>query len=1583
MCFHGYKAGERFPHPARAILFEAVKDDMYNNVVCALLNAGTPVDGDFAAGVEDETPLMHAAVHDSIQNTKSLLAHKASLTYRNSQGENSLLLACKNQQWEAAKLIFDYDSYSFCADLTGETPFTVAKQHHCVELVQKIAAEMPENFQHLLDNVSLSDACRLGYDMIIKSSDIHAQNISSAVNEACTGKQVHIVQYLAPKLDDQLLAKHMGRAFIAGHVECMDAFLTECQKRTDLQCPDIISLAQTCTDKDFFNLTCVLTAHGRDVNGGNGEPLLTAAKHGNIKAASHLIELGAKVDQADTDGITPLLHACKNSNLEMVDFLVSWNADLNIGEDETPLTVACRTGHLGIVNRLLRYDVTPDLNKGNTKGLTCLEIAIENQHSVIAMNLMKRGAIPVLEHVSLDNLCHLGNTQLVSKFLEKVTSSQSLTATSLNRIARTDDNVPLLKLLINSDNVSMSSEALLPVLKSSCMAGSKAIVKLLINHDNGRFWASVKDDVEIHLHLAIEHFHVDVVQLLIDCGCDPAKGLCPLTKAIQSKEILRILLEYELPQSILNDALIAVCRTGHASAEFCAHLLLNKCANVNYCNMADPDYLTPLLAATLKSSVSLVRLLLSRGADPNITDKMQRTPLYIACQLEHCEISSLLIYNEGIKTDPNPAVLPGEMCPLWVACMNGYIDCVCLLLNNKASPNLINDNGQHVLQAAHVAGQHEVVRLLLEYGAHPRYLASVGLFEACKLGYFELAVCVASDATDIKLENCVAVSCTNGFSESGMGLILGISDHEKQKRCYEVWHQNLTSPLISRQSPPSPSHKHDSLWQCVQNKDMVQLKSLTDQHHDPNTKNAQGNPLLHSCIQNNLVQAVFHLCNCPLIDVNIKDEQGRTALFYSLTWPLVYVNGKKICFFDYLLQNGARVQEDNFGRTLLHKWAEMSGGNKISLDKLTEYIPLSCQDHKGHTPLHVAVLKGHTDNVTKLLELAMAKFGNDMKYINALCTVKDINALSPFALAQMHPDMCKCFVTMHPQLQNACKCDELQMPNPVAHAYFHKDFASEHRVVPVLNKLFHDSNLHSTLDLFRERFEAQILISNKGGFKKEFLSFQESVKEFMTHLSVAVEKEDPLFAFKPVLSGSCSEGTKVVAMNEVDMPCVFDHADWQECELENHERGDYTYMQLKNAKLAEAQPDLFSEKQLSVHGIFRRFYGIVRKHIATIVKAYPCLYAVDEKILHNEHAICPLKLAWSGKVLPWQEFNLDVVPAIPVPKSKVPGKLNHHEVINDIVVVPKWSACLIDKPFADNAFQLGFALTEKDLFYGMPVALRQGYKLAKVIMHHCVVINDVPVDESVSSYMLKCKTFECFAEMTGFQELAQRRPEKRELLEDAMEAPMEVLGWADKILAKLEHSFSKHHLTSFFLPGSNLVSHSMYQEDYRPLFYVRLCRAILHSPSDKIAPWRKLAQMTASQLLKPENLQQETFVEDIKVLRQMGLDENFRCDKGHNLMYYAISCNLAQGVQLLLDWQVSCNDVDKRGRSALEVAEEKKCGPAIIQLLNDEVTARHIRYFFSIVIQGRRHISAMHTALSRLYSVMLHDANEIIAFSFG
>ena len=96
---------------------------------------------------------------------------------------------------------------------------------------------------------------------------------------------------------------------------------------------------------------------------------------------------------------------------------------------------------------------------------------------------------------------------------------------------------------------------------------------------------------------------------------------------------------------------------------------------------------------------------------------------------------------------------------------------------------------------------------------------------------------------------------------------------------------------------------------------------------------------------------------------------------------------------------------------------------------------------------------------------------------------------------------------------------------------------------------------------------------------------------------------------------------------------------------------------------------------------------------------------------------------------------------------------------------------------------------------------------------------------------------------------------------------------------------------------------------------------MLHGPSENIAPWAQLAQSVADQLCKPENLLRESFVTEIQLLREMGLDRNYRWENGCSLLYFMIKHDLEIGVPFLLKWGTSVNNVDGRGTSALDLAD--------------------------------------------------------------
>lgn len=160
-----------------------------------------------------------------------------------------------------------------------------------------------------------------------------------------------------------------------------------------------------------------LLKNGVDVNGTvlrHGEtPLMFAARTGRSDTVKLLLEAGAKVDAKDTmRQTTALMWAAEQGHAEVARLLVAAGADVNAqstiggakkrrgvvykqGEDfhtggVTPLILAARQGNLDAVKGLAEGGA--DLNKAAGDDSTAMLVAIQNGHYDVARYLVEKGA---------------------------------------------------------------------------------------------------------------------------------------------------------------------------------------------------------------------------------------------------------------------------------------------------------------------------------------------------------------------------------------------------------------------------------------------------------------------------------------------------------------------------------------------------------------------------------------------------------------------------------------------------------------------------------------------------------------------------------------------------------------------------------------------------------------------------------------------------------------------------------------------------------------------------------------------------------------------------------------------------------------------------------------------------------------------------------------------------------------------------------------------------------------------------------------------------------------------------------------
>eukprot|EP01130_Rhizamoeba_saxonica_P001872 TRINITY_DN1169_c0_g1_i1.p1 TRINITY_DN1169_c0_g1~~TRINITY_DN1169_c0_g1_i1.p1 ORF type:complete len:323 (-),score=82.59 TRINITY_DN1169_c0_g1_i1:89-1057(-) len=125
------------------------------------------------------------------------------------------------------------------------------------------------------------------------------------------------------------------------------------------------------------------------------------AEHGCVRVFDQLMQEGARVDQLDSQGHTPLYYAINKGSGEesiiMVGRLLNAGANVNHGDMSdnrfTPLHSACLLGNYEIVRSLLRAGA--DLNKVDGRlGWTCLHWAATGRNPRIVQLLLEQG-VPI------------------------------------------------------------------------------------------------------------------------------------------------------------------------------------------------------------------------------------------------------------------------------------------------------------------------------------------------------------------------------------------------------------------------------------------------------------------------------------------------------------------------------------------------------------------------------------------------------------------------------------------------------------------------------------------------------------------------------------------------------------------------------------------------------------------------------------------------------------------------------------------------------------------------------------------------------------------------------------------------------------------------------------------------------------------------------------------------------------------------------------------------------------------------------------------------------------------------------------
>uniref|UniRef100_A0A6C0I321 Uncharacterized protein n=1 Tax=viral metagenome TaxID=1070528 RepID=A0A6C0I321_9ZZZZ len=186
-----------------------------------------------------------------------------------------------------------------------------------------------------------------------------------------------------------------------------------------------------------------------------------------------------------------------------------------------------------------------------------------------------------------------------------------------------------------------------------------------------------------------------IAKILLDAGADPnylttgwdgtrTKNVDSLYCAIRGghDECVTLLLKYGANP---NESLRLVCERGDTKI---LRMLLKAGGNPNFVAKSLLGWFTPLCLAARHGRIACVKLLLEKGAIPDLDigeeTKYLKNPLCGACEGGHIEIVRILLHHNA---NIEPISHPGTTSPLLAACKNNHIEIVRVLLENGADVN--------------------------------------------------------------------------------------------------------------------------------------------------------------------------------------------------------------------------------------------------------------------------------------------------------------------------------------------------------------------------------------------------------------------------------------------------------------------------------------------------------------------------------------------------------------------------------------------------------------------------------------------------------------------------------------------------------------------------------------------------------------------------------------------------------------------------------------------------------------------------------------------------------------------------------
>jgi serine/threonine-protein phosphatase 6 regulatory ankyrin repeat subunit B len=290
-----------------------------------------------------------------------------------------------------------------------------------------------------------------------------------------------------------------------------------------------------------FNMNEFWASKGTQIFGGT-TPLIIACDKGHMAVLQLLLEhrQGQGLEEKDDVwGRTALHSAAQRGHEEVTAYLLDNGAQADSRDDNssTPLIIASKNGHLGVVRVLVQHIGahnligTQGLEARDKGGMTALAWAAEQGYEEMVAFLLLKGALAD----RLDNTrdtpflkaCAKGHLGVVQMLLEHVGVEQGLqgrgrySRTALHHAAANGhEDVAAFLFSKGADASARNAHGETPLMLA-CRAGRAGMVSRILRHTGGLGLDESDDSGRTAVRHAIEEARKEILSLLLLAGADP------------------------------------------------------------------------------------------------------------------------------------------------------------------------------------------------------------------------------------------------------------------------------------------------------------------------------------------------------------------------------------------------------------------------------------------------------------------------------------------------------------------------------------------------------------------------------------------------------------------------------------------------------------------------------------------------------------------------------------------------------------------------------------------------------------------------------------------------------------------------------------------------------------------------------------------------------------------------------------------------------------------------------------------------------------------------------------------------------